>query len=61
MDVINAPPNRNPDLSRAASILGVHEESLRRALGAPHPNLAESAIILGIDEEMLRAALGLSR
>ena len=61
MDVRNEPPNKNPDLSRAASILGVPEESLRSALGPPPPNLAESAIILGIDEDILRAALGLSR
>ena len=61
MDVRNEPPNKNPDLPRAASILGVPEESLRSALGPPPPNLAESAIILGIDEDILRAALGLSR
>jgi hypothetical protein len=61
MDVRNEPPNRNPDLFRAASILGVPEETLRSALGPPPPNLPATAGILGISEEILRAALESSR
>ena len=61
IDVRNEPPNRNPDLSSAASILGVPEETLRSALGPPPPNLPATAGILGISEEILRAALESSR
>ena len=61
MDVRNDPPNRNPDLSKVASILGIPEARLRNALGPPPPDLPSTAKILGIGEEILRAALESSR
>ena len=61
MNVRNEPPNRNPDLSKVASILGIPEARLRNALGPPPPDLPATAKILGIGEEILRAALESSR
>ena len=50
---------QGPDLAAAAATLGVSEEALRDALGAPPPDLAAAAATLGgVSEEALRNALG---
>ncbi|NMF60453.1 YHYH protein [Pseudanabaena yagii] len=56
-DFGNAPPRR-PNLAIAAQKLGISEQKLRDALGAPPPNLEISAERLGISEQTLRDALG---
>ncbi|KAA3643032.1 MAG: YHYH protein [Chloroflexi bacterium] len=53
-----AAPQGGPDLSAAAAQLGVSEEALRNALGAPPPDLAAAAQALGVSEDALRQALG---
>ena len=54
----DAAPQGGPDLSAAAAQLGVSEEALRNALGAPPPDLATAAQTLGVSVEELRQALG---
>ena len=53
------PQDGGPDLAKAASILGVTENTLRNALGARPPDLTAAAKRLGITEQVLRKALGL--
>jgi hypothetical protein len=60
----NPPPGAQdgePDLAKAASILGVTENTLRNALRPPPPDWAASAERLGITEQALRKALGLDQ
>jgi hypothetical protein len=57
-DFGNNPPPRRPNLATAANKLGISEQNLRNALGAPPPNLGEAASRLGISEQKLRDALG---
>ena len=47
-----------PDLASAASKLGISEQALKDALGAPPPNFATAAQKLGITEAELKTALG---
>ena len=47
------------DLASAAAQLGVTEEALKAALGAPPPDLAAAATTLDVTEEALIAALGI--
>ncbi|MBI9045882.1 MAG: DUF1566 domain-containing protein [Anaerolineaceae bacterium] len=47
------------DLETAAATLGVTEEALRSALGAPPPDLTAAAAALGVTEEALISALGI--
>lgn len=55
------PPGRGPqpDLSQAASELGVSEDALRDALGSPPPDFAQAAEKLGISEDRLQSVLPL--
>ncbi len=46
------------DLAAAAIVLGISEQALRDALGAPPPDFAAAAATLGITEQALRDALG---
>lgn len=49
---------QGPDLSAAAKKLGITEQQLKDALGAPPPNFATAAQKLGITAADLKAALG---
>ncbi|MEZ4645664.1 MAG: DUF1566 domain-containing protein [Chloroflexota bacterium] len=51
-------PQNGPDLAAAAAQLGVSEQALRAALGAPPPDLTAAAAALGVSEAELVAALG---
>ncbi len=53
------PQGQGPDLAAVAAELGVTEEVLAAALGAPPPDFAATAAQLGVTEEALIAALGL--
>ena len=55
------PQDGGPDLAKAASILGVTENTLRNALEARPPDLTAAAKRLGITEQVLRKALGLDQ
>ena len=48
-------------LEKAAQELGVDQDKLRRAIGAPPPNFARAAQQLGIDESKIRAAFDKAR
>jgi hypothetical protein len=48
-----------PDLAKAAEILGISEDELRKALGPPPPDLAATANILDITVDELKSELGL--
>ncbi|MCP4138859.1 MAG: DUF1566 domain-containing protein [Chloroflexi bacterium] len=50
---------QRPDLAAAAAKLGITEDALKAALGAPPPNFAEAAAKLGVTEEALIDALGI--
>ena len=47
-----------PDLAAAAVRLGITQQALMEALGAPPPDFAAAAARLGISEEVLRHTLG---
>lgn len=54
------PPKGQPDLAKAAAILGISEQELKTALGPPPPDLAAAAQKLGITQQELKAALDAS-
>lgn len=51
-------PGQRPDLAAAAAKLGITEQALRDALGAPPPDLQAAATKLGITVQALVDALG---
>jgi len=51
-------PGGLPDFAAAAATLGVSEDDLRNALGAPPPDFEAAAAILGVTVEALQEALG---
>lgn len=61
-DNLTSPPtdaNQSPpDLAVAAATLGISEQTLSQAMGAPPPDLDAAAATLGISVEALRNALG---
>lgn len=50
-------PGGAPDFAAAAAILGVTEQALQNALGAPPPNFAAAAQTLGVTEQALQEAM----
>jgi hypothetical protein len=58
-DQTNEPRRPGVDLKSAAAELGVTEETLRSALGAPPPDLVTAAAQLGVTEQDLIDALGI--
>ena len=53
----NGPGGGRPDIAAAAKKLGVSEDELKQALGAPPPNFEKAADKLGISAEQLQKAL----
>ena len=51
-------PGGLPDFAAAAATLGVREDDLRNALGAPPPDFEAAAATLGVTVEALQEALG---